>query len=483
MDPNRAENLEADVLIGDFRIERRIGAGGMSVVYLARQISLDRPVALKILGSALDRVQDIHRFQREAQAIAKLNHPGIAAVHFVGQDGQVCYIAMEFIDGVSLRTVIDRLASASDPLATIESAVRTGSPGEGRAPTIRFDDPTKTDAHTDAEEGTRTEPGPLSPGARRLIDTRDHIRRCGEIIREAALALAHAHERGVVHRDIKPENLMLDRDLRVHVIDFGIARFFEDTTLTATGALIGSPMYMSPEQVTGRIGIDPRTDLYSLGLVLYELLSLRRPHTATTREGILRQVVTKPLPPVSWRNRAVPRDLEAVVHKATAKDPDERYQTADDLAADLGNWLDGRPVTATPLSLQFDVREIIADRPSSVTARRDLAAVLRPLLPDGRPPRAVGECLLTRHIRGRQERPLHALGGGAVLPRRAGTPAGEGMVPLDGDRPEPVQYRPVRHLHHFSVHEPVQDRRLVLAPDVRAHRGVLGRGPRDPPAA
>ena len=159
---------------------------------------------------------------------------------------------------------------------------------------------------------------------------------------------------------------MLDRDLRVHVIDFGIARFFEDTTLTATGALIGSPMYMSPEQVTGRIGIDRRTDLYSLGLVLYELLSLRRPHTATTREGILRQVVTKPLPPVSWRNRAVPRDLEAVVHKATAKDPDERYQTADDLAVDLGNWLDGRPVTARPYHYKFDVREVVADRPSTV---------------------------------------------------------------------------------------------------------------------
>jgi serine/threonine protein kinase len=91
MDPSRAENLEADVQIGDFRIERRIGVGGMAVVYLARQVSLDRPVALKILGNALDRVQDIHRFQREAQAIAKLNHPGIAAVHFVGQDGQVCY--------------------------------------------------------------------------------------------------------------------------------------------------------------------------------------------------------------------------------------------------------------------------------------------------------------------------------------------------------------------------------------------------------
>src|SRR3954469_6622522 len=111
----------------------------------------------------------------------------------------------------------------------------------------------------------------------------DYIRRCCEIVRDAALALAHAHERGVTHRDIKPENLLLDRQGLVHLIDFGLARFFEDVSLTNTGALVGTPMYMSPEQISGHIKIDHRTDVYSLGLVLYELLILRRPMIAATR--------------------------------------------------------------------------------------------------------------------------------------------------------------------------------------------------------
>ena len=120
----------------------------------------------------------------------------------------------------------------------------------------------------------------------------------------------------------------MDRQGKVHLIDFGVARFFEDATLTNTGALVGTPMYMSPEQVTGRLEVDHRTDIYSLGLTLYELLTLQRPITAPTREGVLRQIVTKALLPVSWLNRAVSRDLEGVVHKATTKDPDERYQRA-----------------------------------------------------------------------------------------------------------------------------------------------------------
>jgi serine/threonine protein kinase len=358
--------LEAGVRIGDFRIERRLGAGGMGIVYLARQVSLDRRVALKTLGGALNRKADIARFQREAQAVAKLNHPGIATVYFVGQDDQLCYMAMEFIDGVSLRKLIDRLAVASDDRLTIESAAQLEPLGEVAAPTVRFDDPTETFDSQNMTDDTQTVPEPLSRESSRMIASRDFLRRCCEIIRDAATALAHAHERGVVHRDVKPENLMVDRRLDVHVIDFGIARFFEDTTLTVTGALIGTPMYMSPEQVTGCLKVDHRTDIYSLGMVLYEFLTLRRPITDQTREGVLRQIVTKPLPPVSWKNRAIPRDLEAVVHKATAKDPDERYQSASGFARDLQNWLDGRPVTAQPYRYRFDVREVVAARPPGI---------------------------------------------------------------------------------------------------------------------
>ena len=182
----------------------------------------------------------------------------------------------------------------------------------------------------------------------------------------SATALAHAHERGVIHRDLKPENLLLDRQGAVFVIDFGLARFFEDVTLTNTGALVGTPLYMSPEQVAGRVAVDHRTDIYSLGMVLYELLTMRRPITAPTREGVLRQVVTKALPPVSWLNRSVSRTLQSVVHQATAKDPDDRYQSALALAADLANVLNNKPVAAKPYRYRFDDREIAAERPREV---------------------------------------------------------------------------------------------------------------------
>jgi serine/threonine protein kinase len=366
MSPSPFENLEAGVRIGDFRIVRRIGAGGMGIVYLAQQVSLGRPVALKILGGALAREADIARFRREAQAVARLNHPGIAAVYFVGQDEQLCYMAMEYVQGISLRRLIDRLAAAEGSPLTLESAALTEPPGDTGAPAVRFDDPTKTFLTPDPGDTARTVHEPLTQEARRLIISKDYLRRCCEIVADAATALDHAHRQGVVHRDVKPENLLIDRHLRVHVIDFGIARFFEDTTLTVTGALVGTPSYMSPEQVTGRFGVDQRTDVYSLGVVLYELLALRRPITDATREGVLRQIVTKPLPPVSWRNRGVPADLEALVHRATAKDLDERYQTAADLATDLRNWLAGRPVSASPYRYRFDVREVVTARPPGV---------------------------------------------------------------------------------------------------------------------
>src|SRR5262249_26769203 len=134
-----------------------------------------------------------------------------------------------------------------------------------------------------------------------------------------------------------------------------------------TGQLVGTPMYMSPEQVTGRLAVDHRTDLYSLGLVLYELLTLLPPITAPTREGILRQVVTKDLVPASWRNRAGPRDLEAIVHRAIAKDPDERYPSASEMAGDLARFLAGQPVTARPYRYRFDRREVVAERPRAAT--------------------------------------------------------------------------------------------------------------------
>ena len=359
----RLPALEADVRVGDFVIERRLGSGGMGIVYQARQVSLDRVVALKVLGDALNRPDDIARFRREAQAVARLDHPHIAGVHYVGQDRQLCYMAMEYVDGASLRRVLNILEF--DPTATVASALEALAEGEVEAPIVRFDDPTATMITAVAEKAAAG-PVHLGPGPKPKATSVEHIRRAVEIIRDAALALAHAHERGVVHRDVKPENLLLDRQGKVRLIDFGIARFFEDATVTSTGQLVGTPMYMSPEQVAGRLSVDHRTDVYSLGLVLYEMLALNRPVVAPTREGVLRHVVTKALDPLTRLNTSVAPSLAAVVHKATAKDPDERYQTAEGLADDLLNVLDGKPVSAPPYRFRLDEREIDAERPKAI---------------------------------------------------------------------------------------------------------------------
>ena len=357
----RLGGLSPDVQVGDFVIERRLGSGGMGVVYQARQVSLGRVVALKVIGDALNRPEDIARFRREAQAVAKLNHPNIAGVHYVGQDEQLCYMALEFVDGASLRRVIDVLDR--DPKATIQSALDGLASAEDAAPVVRFDDPTVTMPPPRVDEG-RPAPTPTGPTPR--ATSAEHVRRCVEIARDAALALGHAHERGVVHRDVKPENLLLDRSGKVRLIDFGVARFFEDATITSTGQIVGTPTYMSPEQVTGRLEIDHRTDVYSLGLVLFEMLTLGRAVAAPTREGVLRHVVTKALPPVSSLNRTVSASLMAVVHKAAAKDPDDRYQAAEAFADDLQNVLDGRPVAAPPYRFRLDEREIDAERPKAI---------------------------------------------------------------------------------------------------------------------
>ncbi len=366
--------LEAGVQIGDFRIERRLGAGGMGIVYLARQTSLNRLVALKVLGQALSRSTDVARFQREAQAAARLKHPAIAQVHYIGQDRHVCYLAMELIDGISLRRVLDRLGTTTAAESGLDTAVQEELTAHPVAQVVRFDLPTEESSRpaTETPRGGVSLNPYLSPQARELRTGQAHVCRVCEVVRDAAQALAHAHEQGVVHRDVKPDNLLLDRQGKVHVIDFGVARFFDDQSVTCTGQLVGTPLYMSPEQVTGRGAVDCRSDVYSLGLVLYELLALRPPIEANNREHLLRTIVTKPLPPVSWRNSAVQADLERVVHKATQKDPDQRYAGAAEFAADLDRCLAGKPASAPPYRFRLDEREIIAARPSQVV----LAAVI-----------------------------------------------------------------------------------------------------------
>ena len=339
----KAKELEANIEIGDFRIEKRIGAGGMGIVYLARQLSLDRLVALKVLGTALTDPDAIARFRRETQAAAKLHHPNIATVYFVGQDHDLCFMAIEYIAGVTLRELMDRLAASLNPVRDIDALVGEESPGERAGAIVRFDLLGETVDEVPPIPPDATEPV-LKPTAAQLIASKDYLRRCCAIIRDAALALEYAHKQGVIHRDIKPANIMLYRVGQVHLIDFGIARFFEDMTVTHTGQLVGTPMYMSPEQVTGRLTLDLRTDVYSLGLVLYETLTLRPPITAPTREDLFRRIITKTMPPASWINESIPSEIESIIHKAISKDPDERYTSTAEFAADLQCALDHKPI-------------------------------------------------------------------------------------------------------------------------------------------
>jgi serine/threonine protein kinase/WD40 repeat protein len=318
--------------LGDYRIIREVGRGGMGVVYEAEQVSLKRRVALKVL--VLSRVFDprqLQRFQNEAQAAAQLHHTNIVPVYAVGRERDICYYAMQFIDGESLAALISaqqvhmgRTTQEAHPTPATESWFASDAPvvSKGKEP-------------PHLEE-------PVHAG-RSLLDCRV-IAQLGV---QAADALDHAHQQGIIHRDVKPANLLLDHAGHLWVADFGLARLPLDGGLTATGDLVGTLRYMSPEQTqAGRAVLDHRSDIYSLGATLYELLTLTPAFPGDNRQGLLMQIAQDE--PVSPRrlNPAIPIDLETVILKAMAKDPHERYATARDLADDLRRFLDDRPVLA-----------------------------------------------------------------------------------------------------------------------------------------
>jgi tetratricopeptide (TPR) repeat protein len=304
--------------LGDFEIVREIGRGGMGVVYEARQVSLNRRVALKVLSGGLGLTSKaVQRFRREAEAAAKLHHTNIVPVYATGEADGTHFYAMELIDGPSLDHVIRQLRDGPG------ADTRTGPPADA--------DPTGPYVPADPT------PPPSSSGARSSAERFD---RGAAMIADVADALHHAHQQGVTHRDVKPSNLLLSSDGRLSVTDFGLARVLEQPGMTVTGEFVGTPAYMSPEQVTaGRIPVNHRTDVYSLGATLYELLTLRPPFQADGRDKLLAMVVQKePAAPRSIDPK-VPRDLETICLKCLNKDPDQRYQTAKELADDLRRYV------------------------------------------------------------------------------------------------------------------------------------------------
>lgn len=353
--------------LGVFQFVREIGRGGMGVVYEAIQTPLNRSVALKVLPiAATSDPRRFERFQLEARIAACLRHPHIVPVYGVGCEDEVPYYAMQFIEGRSLAEILLAMRSVEGfDVPDGEKPVPVPD-----ALTLALAADLTHDAHAPAApqaSATQSSKGQSSGNSCGLPDPsaircRAYTRTIAALGLQVAEALEHAHENRVVHRDIKPGNLLLARHGHVWVTDFGLARFLDDARLTLSGDLLGTLRYMSPEQALGRhVAIDGRTDVYSLGVTLYELLTLRAAVGGSDRAEIL-QSLARGEPTTPRRlNSAVPRDLETIVLKAMAREPADRYQTARDLAADLTCFLNGRPVTARRPGL-IDRAVKLADR-------------------------------------------------------------------------------------------------------------------------
>lgn len=267
-----------------FRIIRELGRGGMGVVYLARQTSLGRLVAVKIIGSISGK-QASERFHREAKLIAKMQHAGIASLYSYGHENTIAFFTMEFVNGKSLREVIKERTFLETTAAGIITRILT--------------------------------------------------------------ALSYAHSRNVIHRDLKPGNILLGKDGRPKIIDFGLAKSTEDDpVLTATGQIIGTPSYMSPEQASGEKTITHLSDIYSVGAVLYAMVTGRAPFKASSSAETCRLVRTQEPTPPHKINRAVSKGLSAICMKCLSKNPIKRYQSCDELIDELRRWKSGDRIQA-----------------------------------------------------------------------------------------------------------------------------------------
>ena len=270
--------------LGDFQILRRIGSGGMGQVYLARQLSLKREVALKLLRNELNaNPVALKRFQAEAEAVARLNHTNIVQVYAVGETDGLRYMALEFVDGRNLRDYLARKGPPDLPVTI-------------------------------------------------------------SVMRQVAAALQKAHEQGLVHRDIKPENILITRKVEVKVTDFGLSRFFAGDTpalnLTQSGMTLGTPLYMSPEQVQGQ-PLDHRSDVYSFGVTCYHLLAGEPPFKGMTAFDVAIKHVQDQPRPLAEHRPDLPADLCGMVHKMMAKNPADRYASARDILRDLAKVREG----------------------------------------------------------------------------------------------------------------------------------------------
>jgi serine/threonine protein kinase len=368
----------ADTLSGFYVIEGEIGRGGMGVVYSARDLKLKRRVAIKLLPPELAFRQEIkRRFIREAQTAARLSHPHIVPIHTVGEDNDLVYFVMGYVDGESLAQRLRR---------------------RGRLP---------------VEESRR-------------------------IMKETADALGLAHATGIIHRDVKPDNILLEGTRRrVMVTDFGIAKALSEAgagTLTGTGVALGTPTYMSPEQAAGESDIDARSDIYSLGVVAFEMLSGKPPFKAPTVPGVLMKQITEPPPDLVRLRSEIPEELAATVMRCLEKDPEARWPTADALRRAL------------------ESRSSVPYRPRSSGARRPSGSRSVPARRPSREPRDWGDWWDERQRHGERPRPRH--------PARRRQPQGEAVKKVDDKAAEPGIIRKFRS--NFASYVSVNGGLLLL---------------------
>jgi tetratricopeptide (TPR) repeat protein len=351
--------------LGDFRILREVGRGGMGVVYEAEQESLGRRVALKVLpDSALSDALQVLRFQREAKAAARLHHTNIVPVFGVGQEGGRHYYVMQFIPGMGLDLVLQELrrlrrggpapGGLPDPsrfgAASVAEAILTGrfSIQEARdgvprpASTITLDRPAS--GPLGPSPSSVNLPGASADSLAGADPDRTFFRSVARIGQQVAEALEYANRQGILHRDVKPSNLLLDPRGNVWVADFGLAKASDSADLTHSGDILGTVRYMAPERFAGKC--DARSDVYALGLTLYEFLALRPAFEASDRQALMRRVMSEEPEPLDKLVPHLPRDLATIVRKAMAREPVERYPTAAALAEDLQRFLDDRPIRA-----------------------------------------------------------------------------------------------------------------------------------------